>query len=237
MDISQQQLRARAYNKSQDFIQGAIDIVPLSIAVLPWGILAGSVAIDAGLSIPQAVAMSAIVFAGAAQLVSLGMWSADATVLTIAITVFFLTSQHFIYALTLRKDISVLASYYRIPLGFLLTDELFAVAMTKQQRRPYYLLGAGLCFYLAWVLFSLLGIYLASTVPNLSGLHLDFSIVAVLVAIIVPFIKNLRSLIGVIITILSSLCLTALHVKASILLSGMLGMFVAVCLEHWEQKI
>ena len=98
MDLSQQQLRARAYHKSQDFIQGAIDIVPLSIAVLPWGILAGSVAIDAGLSIPQAVAMSAIVFAGAAQLVSLGMWSADATVLTIAITVFFLTSQHFIYA-------------------------------------------------------------------------------------------------------------------------------------------
>ena len=189
MDLSQQQLNAATNQKSQDFMQGALDILPLSIAVLPWGILAGSVAIDAGLTIPQAVAMSAVVFAGAAQLVSLGMWSADATAITIAITVFFLTSQHFIYALTLRKDISVLASYYRIPLGFLLTDELFAVAMQKSQRRPYYLLGAGLSFYLAWVLFSVLGIYLASTIPNLSSLHLDFSIVAVLVAIIVSFIS------------------------------------------------
>ena len=106
MDLSQQQLKATTNQKSQDFMQGALDILPLSIAVLPWGILAGSVAIDAGLTIPQAVAMSAVVFAGAAQLVSLGMWSADATAITIAITVFFLTSQHFIYALTLRKDIT-----------------------------------------------------------------------------------------------------------------------------------
>ena len=236
MDLSQQQCSAIAHQKSQDFIQGALDILPLSIAVLPWGILAGSIAIDAGLTIPQAVAMSAVVFAGAAQLVSLGMWSADATAFTIAITVFFLTSQHFIYALTLRKDISVLASCYRIPLGFLLTDELFAVAVRKPQRRTYYLLGAGLCFYLAWVLFSLLGIYLASTVPNLSSLHLDFSIVAVLVAILVPFIKNWVSLAGVLTTIMSSLCLTALHIEAAILISGMLGMGVAVYMERWEKK-
>ena len=88
MDLSQQQLDTTTNQKSQDFMQGALDILPLSIAVLPWGILAGSVAIDAGLTIPQAVAMSAVVFAGAAQLVSLGMWSADATAITIAITVF-----------------------------------------------------------------------------------------------------------------------------------------------------
>ena len=88
MDLSQQQLDTATNQKSQDFMQGALDILPLSIAVLPWGILAGSVAIDAGLTIPQAVAMSAVVFAGAAQLVSLGMWSADATAITIAITVF-----------------------------------------------------------------------------------------------------------------------------------------------------
>lgn len=236
MNLSRQQFSIPAHSKARDFVQGALDILPLSIAVLPWGILAGSVAIDAGLSIPQAVAMSAVIFAGAAQLVSLGMWSADATAITIAITVFFLTSQHFIYALTLRKDISVLASYYRIPLGFLLTDELFAVTMQKPKRRPYYLLGAGLFFYLAWVLFSLLGIYLASTIPNLSSFHLDFSIVAVLVAIIVPFIKNWVSLVGVLTTVVSSLCLTALHVEAAILISGMLGMGVAVYMERWEKK-
>ncbi|MNG41114.1 hypothetical protein D3C84_1300810 [compost metagenome] len=34
----------------QAFIQGAIAILPLSLAVAPWGLLAGSMAIEANLS-------------------------------------------------------------------------------------------------------------------------------------------------------------------------------------------
>ena len=36
------------------FLRGVVDILPLSIAVLPWGILAGSMAINAGLTFAQA---------------------------------------------------------------------------------------------------------------------------------------------------------------------------------------
>jgi predicted branched-subunit amino acid permease len=42
------------------------------IAVIPWGILAGSMAVNAGLSFAKAFAMSALVL-GAAQLVSLSL--------------------------------------------------------------------------------------------------------------------------------------------------------------------
>ena len=64
-------------------------MLPLSVAVIPWGILAGSAAINAGLSVMQAVGMSALVFAGAAQLVSLSMLMTGASLLSILITVFF----------------------------------------------------------------------------------------------------------------------------------------------------
>ena len=76
--------------------------MPLSISVIPWAILAGSMAIHAGLSFYKALAMSGIVFAGAAQLVSLSMVMEGASLLTIYVTIFFLTAQHFIYALTLE---------------------------------------------------------------------------------------------------------------------------------------
>ncbi len=52
----------------RDLVTGALKITPLCIAVLPWGLLAGSMAIQAGLSPAQAIGMSAFVFAGAAQL-------------------------------------------------------------------------------------------------------------------------------------------------------------------------
>ena len=40
-------------------------ILPLCVAVLPWGLLAGSMAIQAGLTTAQAVAMSALVLVDA----------------------------------------------------------------------------------------------------------------------------------------------------------------------------
>jgi predicted branched-subunit amino acid permease len=73
----------------------------------------------------------------------------------------------------------VLPVKQRLPLGFLLTDELFAVSLSPEKRHPDYMLGA-LCFYLFWVVFSVVGILLAHMVPNLMNYHLDFSIVAIL---------------------------------------------------------
>ncbi len=213
------------------FYQGAFDIVPLSIAVLPWGILAGSMAVNAGLSFAQAFAMSAVIFAGAAQLVSLGLVMSGASFFTIVITVFFISAQHFIYALNFRQDVMYLPLKKRLVLGFLLTDELFAVGIAQKAQRSFaYLLGAGLCFYLAWCLFSLLGIFLANVIPDLERLHLDFSIVAVFICIIVPMIKNRATLMGVMTTLISALVFHHLHIEAGTVFAGLLGMFTAMCI-------
>ena len=130
--------------------QGALAIFPLSIAVIPWGILAGSFAIEVGLTPLESQAMSAIVFAGAAQLVVLGMLKAGIGLVGILLTTLLITSRHFLYSMALRQHISPLSLKWRLLLGFLLTDELFAVVAAKNSQRhkfdPWYALGAGGCF-------------------------------------------------------------------------------------------
>ncbi len=211
-------------------------IMPLSIAVIPWAILAGSMAINAGLSFAKALAMSSMVFAGAAQLVSLSLVIEGVSKLTILITIFFLTAQHFIYALTFRNNISILPLKQRLSLGFLLTDELFAISLSPDKRHPDYMLGAGLCFYLFWVIFSIVGIVMANMIPNLSDYHLDFSIVAIFIAMVVPLIKNFKVVIAVLITCLSGFMLRFYQVEGAILISGLLGMLTAVTLEQFEKE-
>ncbi len=237
-----QQIEAEALSSQADlnkkaFLKGVMDIMPLSIAVLPWGILAGSMAINAGLTFAQAFSMSAVIFAGAAQLVSLGLVMSNASFLTIVITVFFLTSQHLIYALNFRKEVSQYKLKQRLIIGFLLTDELFAVGMAENKQRTFaYLFGAGLCFYLAWCLFSLMGIVLAQSIPNLESLHLDFSIVAVFILIIVPMIKNKASLVGVLCTLLFACIFKYFHFEGGLVLSGMIGMFCAMCFARYVNR-
>lgn len=65
-------------------------MMPLSIAVLPWGLLAGSFAIDTGLHPLEGQALSAILFAGSAQLVAMGMIKAGAGLTTMLLTTFLL---------------------------------------------------------------------------------------------------------------------------------------------------
>ncbi|MGL4858245.1 MAG: AzlC family ABC transporter permease [Enterobacteriaceae bacterium] len=206
-------------------------MLPLCLAVLPWGILAGSMAVQAGLTFWQSVAMSAIIYAGAAQLVTLGMLMTGASALTIIISVFFITAQHFLYALTLRDYVSLLHSKYRLPIGFLLTDELFALSSATENRKklsPAWLIGAGLAFYLSWVLFSLVGIVMASAIPDLQQYHLDFSIVATFITIVVPMIKRISVLCGVLFSLLASILLSYLQVGGAIVIAGVCGMFFSV---------
>jgi len=230
-------ITSQSVQNRKAFFQGMIDIFPLSIAVLPWGILAGSMAISAGLTFAQAFAMSAVFYAGAAQLVSLGLVMSNASVFTIMVTVFFLTSQHFIYALNFRKDVSQFPLNQRLMIGFLLTDELFAIGIGANKQRTFtYLFGAGLFFYLAWCLFSLLGILLAQSIPNLEKLHLDFSIVAVFILIIVPMIKDSPTLYGVAVTLAFSYLFKYFQFEAGIVLSGVLGMFCAMCIAKYQGR-
>jgi len=219
------------YRSSPQFLTGIVDMLPLCLAVLPWGILAGSMAIQSGLSVWQSIGMSAIVFAGAAQLVTLGLLMSKASVLTILVSVFLITSQHFIYGLSLRPFVARLKVGYRLPIGFLLTDELFALSSTKDQKHALsvsYLLGAGLTFYIGWIAFSAAGIFLAASVPDLDRYHLDFSIIATFAAIIVPMVKDASTLSGVAISLLLSMLFAYFKVEGGVLIAGCCGMVFSV---------
>lgn len=221
-----------------EFIAGTIDMLPLSLAVLPWGILAGSMAVEAGLTFSESIAMSALVYAGAAQLVSLTMVKSGVGIVTILISVFFITLQHLLYGLTLRENVSVLKAKHRFSIGFLLTDELFALTgtKTKQQFNVPYALGAGFSFYVFWNLFSLIGILIANSVPDLSQFHLDFSIVATFIAIVVPMVKRISTLVGVLLSLALSMLLSYWQIPGAIIIAGVIGMFSAVTVSRIRRE-
>lgn len=215
----------------KDFLTGALHMTPLNLAVVPWAILAGSMAVDSGLTFAQSVAMSAMVFAGAAQLVTLGLLNSGAGVITIIVSVFFITSQHLLYGLTLRPHVRPFSPLQRAGIGFLLTDELFAVSVARRQRLSFaYLFGAGLSFYLVWVLVSILGIVLAHSISDLSQLRLDFSVVATLLAIVVPLIKSKSALAGALFSFVVTIILTRAGVQGSAVIAGVSAMLLAVLL-------
>ena len=220
--------------------RGVLAISPLSIAVIPWGILAGSLAIEVGLSAIESQAMSAIVFAGAAQLVALGMIKAGIGIFGILLTALLITSRHFLYSMALRRNISPLPIRWRLILGFLLTDELFAIVSTENSQRHkfdrWYALGAGLCFYISWNIATLLGVVAGKNIPNIDQWELDFAIAATFIALIVPLIKNKSILISVLVSLVCSVSCVLFNIEAGLLISALLGMTCGTLHEKTQGK-
>nr|WP_239502692.1 AzlC family ABC transporter permease [Vibrio astriarenae] len=210
-------------------------MMPLSLAVVPWGFLAGSFAIDSGLTPLEGQAMSAILFAGAAQLVAMGMIKAGASVMTMVVTIFFITSRHFLYGLSMRSHISHLPMRWRVCLGFLLTDELFALCGHHKPNHfdPWYALGAGFSFYLIWNFATFVGIVVGAQIPDLQHYGLEFAIAATFIAIVVPNIKSWPVLLAALSGLVSSVVLSYLGIESGLVIASLIGMSVGYFAEGW----
>ncbi|WP_257267224.1 AzlC family ABC transporter permease [Endozoicomonas sp. ONNA2] len=213
--------------KFRAFFKGAAAIIPLTVAVLPWGILTGSLAIKSGFDPVQSQALSGIIFAGAVQLAIMGMIQAGVGLGSILISALLITSRHFLYSMVMRKNISPLPLRWRLALGFLLTDELFAIANPGQLQRfdRWYALGGGLCFYLGWNLATLGGIIAGESIENLDALGLDFAIAATFIALVIPTINNASILVCVLTALVTSVICEVMHIQAGLLISAPLAMF------------
>ena len=209
-------------------LKGFLDMLPLCLAVIPWGILCGSLAIQNGFTPFETQAMSLLVFAGSAQLVAIELIAGNTPLLTILFTTFIISSRHFLYGLAVRHKVIEQPMRWRLPVSFVLTDELFAFShhprAYRTKTRLIYALSAGFSFYIAWNIWTLIGIVAGTMLPDLTNLGLDFAIAATFIALVIPGIKNLATLITVIVAGISATLLKSTGFELWLVCSALLAM-------------
>ncbi|WP_268838351.1 AzlC family ABC transporter permease [Pseudoalteromonas sp. CNAT2-18] len=212
------------------FIKGQLDMLPLNLAVLPWGLLCGSLAMQNGFSAWETQLMSLLVFAGSAQLVAIELIADHTPLLTLLFTTFIISSRHFLYGLAVRQKVISQPLRWRLPVSFVLTDELFAFSHHRKayqtKTRLIYALSAGFSFYVAWNIWTLLGILAGQLLPDLTNLGLDFAIATTFIALVVPTIKNKATLACVVITGICAATFKAWGLELWLVLSALSGMTV-----------
>ena len=218
--------------------KGFLDMLPLNLAVLPWGILCGSLAIQRDFSVLEALLMPLVVFAGSAQLVAIELMANNASLATILFTTFVISSRHFLYGLALRDKLKVLPTKWRYSLGFLLTDELFALSGNSKafvgKLRLIYALVAGGSFYLFWLLWNVTGIVAGSYLPDLTQLGLDFAIAVTFIALVVPTVTNLPMVITVAVAGLLSVLFKLLHFELDLVAAAIIAMYCGYLTDRWQ---
>lgn len=69
---------------------------------------------------------------------------------------------------------------------------------------------------------------MANFITDLSRLHLDFSVVATLLAIVVPLTKKVSTICGVLFSLIVAVVLSLYSISSAIVIAGVGGMCVSV---------
>src|SRR5262245_52012123 len=137
------------------FRAGFVGMLPLWLGAAPFGAIYAVTALAAGLTPAQTIAMSLLVFAGAAQFTAAGLFGGGATPLTILVTTLIVNARHVLLAASLSPHVRRAPAWQRALLAFHLTDESYAVGMqaflTKRGSLAYQF-GANLSMYVIWPL-------------------------------------------------------------------------------------
>ena len=166
----------------QIFLKGCQSTIPFQTGVVPFGLLYATLATKAGFPWWLVVVFSVVVFAGSSQLVFINLLMTLGSPFQAVLGSNFVNMRHLIYSAAVSKEFSHFSRRWQIVLGYLLTDQLYAVAETCKELtdqipidlRKWYFFGSGVSTWLSWQLSSALGIYFGRMIPV--DWNLDFSI-------------------------------------------------------------
>lgn len=218
------------------FAAGARDTLPMMVGAAPFGMIFGTLAGAGPLAAWQGQMMSMSVFAGSSQFIGIGLIAGHAGMLVIWFTTFIVNLRHMLYAAALLPRVAHLPAHWRWTLGFLMTDETFAVMNGYYGKHPaaplghWYFLGSGLGMYLNWQFWTLVGLLFGTAFPQLQSLGLDYAMVATFIAIVVPQLNRMPHFGAALAAGISAWLLRGMPYKLGLMMAVLIGVGTGMAL-------
>lgn len=236
-----------ASSPHRQFLSGVEAELPILIGVIPFGMIYGVLALAAGLTPWQAQAMSAIVFAGSAQFVTAQLVGAGAPGLVIILTGAIVNLRHALYSASVAPYVQPLRPLWKWLLGYLLTDEAYAVTITHYYRNSkldtsrqigqasvdrqehWYFLGSGLALWTTWQASTAVGVFLGAVIPE--SWPLDFAIPLTFIALVVPALQDRASLVAALVAGVVAVLALDMPLRLGLITATIIGIVVGLWLE------
>lgn len=225
------------HSRSSEFWRGLRDTLPMMLGAAPFGVIFGTLAAPSGLSAGGALGMSLIVFAGSSQFIALSLLAGHASLAVIVLTTFVVNLRHALYSASLLPHVSKLKQGWRAMLAFWLTDETFAVVLQRygaaddSPHKHWYQLGSSVSMYVNWFLWTLTGVLLGRTMPQLQTLGLEFAMAATFTGIVVPLLRNRPMVASALVAAAVALLCRNLPYKLGLMLAALAGVVAGMALE------
>ncbi|QIX28366.1 branched-chain amino acid ABC transporter permease [Nocardioides sp. JQ2195] len=185
-------MRAHLRDLSERLGPGTLrDILLVNLAVGIVGVSYGAITVGEGLPLWAPNLMSVVVLGGASQFLFTGIVASGGSPVAAVLAGLLVNARHLPFGFALADSVRnrpLLGSY-------LMIDEVVAFALVERdaERRRLVFFTCGTCLWIFWNIGSLIGGLLGNAIDNTDAFGLDTAFPAVLIALVMPALRDRRT--------------------------------------------
>lgn len=179
------------------FAAGLLAALPFLIVVVPFAMVFGLVAVEAGLTLAQIMGFSILVLAGASQITAVQLLADGAPLIVVMASALAVNLRMAMYSAALTPWIGRAPSWARAMAAFFLIDQCFTLALSRYEAHPgmtvperlAFFAGTSLVLAVPWPAFTWAGATLGRAIPD--AFALDFAVPITFLALVSPQLRSL----------------------------------------------
>lgn len=217
-------------------LQGARTTLPVAASITPFGLVAGAAALEAGLHVHEALAMSLLVFAGAAQLAAIDLIGRGAPALVAVLAIGVVNLRFLLYSAALSPILNGVSRRARALAAYGVTDQAFALtsqasgALGTPRARLAFFTGSALTMWTFWQTSTLAGAFLGARLP--ASLSLDFAVPLTFLALLAGMLPDRPAWAAAITGGIVSVAAASLPYAGGLMLGALAGVLAGVAADR-----
>jgi predicted branched-subunit amino acid permease len=224
------------------FRAGALDCATLLPSYIPFGLVCGVAAVNAGLGEMGALALAAFAFAGSSQAVLTQFISSGAPLFIAILSGLVLNLRMAVYSAAISPRIAGASKKQRILWALFLVDQTFLSNEARHQRGDFMAKDQPLAYYLGcasmlwpwWILMNAIGAFAGAQLP--ASWQLEFTIPLSFIAMVVPLLKSRAQVGAAVAGAMAGVLFYALPLKLGLIVACVLGTCVGLLVDAWFRK-
>lgn len=228
--------------KASAYWNGFADGAPFLLVVIPFAMLFGVLATEAGLNVLETLAFSAVVFAGAAQFTALQLMQEHAPTAIVLASALAVNLRVAMYSASLTPWIGAAPFWQRAIAAYFTVDQSYACSIVQYEKDPLMTVPQRMAYFSGvmtpivplWYGSTVFGALVGSQIPD--AWALDFALPITFLALVAPMLRTTAHVVAAIVAIAVSLLTAAVPYSLGLIIAGTLGMMAGAQSEIWLDR-
>lgn len=225
-------------NPKRHLMRGMRDAMPFILVIVPFALLFGVVATEAGLNVVEVMGFTVLVIAGAAQFAAVQLMTENAPTIIVILTALAVNLRMAMYSASLTPYLGKAPIWQRALVAYMMVDQAYALSQLKYELEPEltvpervaYFIGSVAPLVPLWYGATYIGAVAGAQIP--ASFALDFALPITFLAMIAPALRTLAHVVAAVTSVVLALVLAWMPYGSGLLVAALGAMVVGAQAEQ-----